>query len=229
MRKGMLIMMLTLTFTLTVAPTMQSHAIIWVVVKAVLKKVMMAMDLAIQRAQNETIKLQNAQKVIENELSKLKLNEIADWADKTKTLYQNYFDELWKVKDVLTYYKRVKEVLASQLEMVDEYKRAYNIMQNDKNFSSEELKYIYQVYEGILEESVENINQISMVINAFTTQMSDVSRLAIINKAADKIESNTAAIRKFTNQNILLSLQRTKSVEDMKILRKLYDLQGINN
>lgn len=64
------------------------------VIKAGVKKVIKAVDLKVQRLQNETIWLQNAQKVLENQLSKLKLTEIADWTEKQKELYKNYYEEL---------------------------------------------------------------------------------------------------------------------------------------
>ena len=43
-----------------------------------------AVDLQVQRIQNKTIWLQNAQKTLENEMSKLKLDEITDWVQKNK-------------------------------------------------------------------------------------------------------------------------------------------------
>ena len=62
------------------------------IIKAAVKKVIKAIDLRIQRLQNKTIWLQNAQKKIENTLSKLKLNEISDWTQKQRNLYQNYYE-----------------------------------------------------------------------------------------------------------------------------------------
>ena len=61
------------------------------VIKAGVKKVIRAVDLKVQRLQNETIWLQNAQKVLENQLSKLKLTEIADWTERQKELYSDYY------------------------------------------------------------------------------------------------------------------------------------------
>src|ERR1700741_876109 len=81
------------------------------IIKAGIKKVIVAVDLKIQKLQNKTIWLQNAQKVIENQLSKLKLTEISDWVNKQKELYKDYFDELKKVKNAISYYHRVKELI----------------------------------------------------------------------------------------------------------------------
>jgi ABC-type enterochelin transport system permease subunit len=54
------------------------------IIRAAVVKAIKAMDLKIQKLQNKTIWLQNAQKEIENTLSKVKLDEISDWAKKQK-------------------------------------------------------------------------------------------------------------------------------------------------
>src|SRR5690606_2590577 len=105
------------------------------VIKAGVKKVIKAVDLKVQRLQNETIWLQNAQKVLENQLSKLKLTEIADWTEKQKDLYSQYYTELWKIKSAIAYYKRIKDLTQKQLAIVDEYKWAWNLFRQDKHFS----------------------------------------------------------------------------------------------
>ncbi len=63
MKKAFIALMLSLV--LVFAPTQKSHAVVWWVVKEAIKKALKAADLAIQRLQNKTIGLQNAQKEIE--------------------------------------------------------------------------------------------------------------------------------------------------------------------
>ena len=58
------------------------------IIKAGVKKVIMAVDLQVQRMQNKTIWLQNAQKEMENILSETKLDEISDWVQQQKDLYK---------------------------------------------------------------------------------------------------------------------------------------------
>ena len=65
------------------------------VIRQGIVKVIRAIDLKIQRLQNETIWLQNAQKTLENTMSKLKLDEISDWVERQRKLYGDYFQELW--------------------------------------------------------------------------------------------------------------------------------------
>lgn len=195
------------------------------IIQGGVKKVIKAVDLKIQRLQNKTIWLQNAEKTLENEMSKLKLKEISDWALKQKELYADYFDELWKVKNALQTYQNVKDIVNKQIQLVKEYKRAFNLSKQDKNFSAGELVYMQEVYSGILKESLKNIEQVDLVITSFATQMSDAKRLEIIHNASDKMEQNLSDLREFNQQNLQVSLQRAKEKNDIDAVKKMYGIE----
>ncbi len=195
------------------------------IIKEGIKKVIIAVDLKIQRLQTETIWLQNAQKVVENEMTKLKLNQIGDWVQKQKDLYQKYFDELWKVKDVVATYHRIKEIIDQEVTLVKEYHLVWNGVKQDGHFNSNELIYIGNVYTGILSQSVENINTLDLVINSFIMQMSDAKRLEIINTTATAMQKNLDDLRQFNSQNLAVSLQRSKDQNDIQVVKQLYGIQ----
>ena len=188
------------------------------------KKVIKAVDLMIQRMQNKTIWLQNAQKVLENKLNELKLKEIAEWTEKHRKLYDDYYQELWKVKNAISNYQRVKFILNRQVQLVNEYKRAWALVQRDEHFSRDEIEYMFRVYNGILKESIKNLDRIKIVINSFQTQMSDGKRLEIINQAGDAIEQNYFDLKQFNAQNVQLSLNRAKDKNEIEVVKKLYGL-----
>lgn len=194
------------------------------IVKAVTKKVIKAIDLRIQKLQNKTIWLQNAQKQVENVLSKLKLDEISDWTQKQKDLYKGYYEELGKVKSIITYYQRIKDITKKQTQLVQEYERAWNLLREDTHFTESEIGYMERVYSGILEESIKNIDQIFLILDSFTTQMSDLKRLEIINTAADQIDGSYDDLKMFNQQNILLSLQRAKTEADVTRVKQFYGI-----
>src|SRR5690606_39220737 len=106
MKKLMIYMPASMIVLMVSLPSQKANAqlAIMEVIKAGVKKVIKAVDLKIQRMQNETIWLQNAQKVMENQLSKVKPSEIAKWTEKQKELYSKYYTDLWKVKAAITYY-----------------------------------------------------------------------------------------------------------------------------
>jgi hypothetical protein len=209
-----------------VLPVQQVQAQIAIaeIIKAGVKKVIKAVDLKIQRLQNKTIWLQNAQKTLENTLSKLKLDEISDWTEKQKEQYRKYYEELAKVKAIISYYQRIRDITQKQVRLVNEYNRSWQLIRQDKHFTADEVEYMAKVYSGILEESMENIDQIMLIVKSFTTTMSDAKRLELINSAADQVDANFDDVMRFNRQNVLLSLQRAKSAQEVETVKKLYGL-----
>jgi len=225
MKKILIIAGIVLSITLTPVQHINAQIPVLEIIKAAVTKVIKAVDLKIQRLQNKTIWLQNAQKTLENKMSKLKLTEISDWSKKQKELYTKYFGELWKVKNVISSYQAVRDIIKKQVQLVQEYSKAFNLSKQDKNFTADELNYMQRVYTGILDESIKNIDQIKLVINAFATQMTDAKRLEITHIAGNNIEQNITDLRQFNQQNIIISLQRSKEKNDIDVVKKLYGIE----
>ncbi|MES2458880.1 MAG: conjugal transfer protein TraI [Bacteroidota bacterium] len=223
----MVVLPLSLVVLLVALPTKQVSAQIAIVevIKAGVKKVIKAIDLKVQRLQNQTIWLQNAQKVLENTLSKLKLTEIADWTKRQKEQYGKYFDELARIKSAIAYYQRIKDITQMQVRIVDDYNRAKGLFAKDKHFRPDELLYMETVYRGILDASLKNIDQLLLVVNSFKVQMDDAKRLEIIEQVAIKMQQNYNDLKAFNSQQIKLSLARAKDAGDLNIMKKLYDVQ----
>jgi ribosomal protein L31E len=217
---------LVLSVPMSISTTREADAAIPIakIIQEGVKKVIKAVDLMIQRLQNKTIWLQNAQKVLENKLSDLKLKEIAEWTDKHKKLYEQYYEELWKVKKAIETYERVRKVMSGQVYLVEEYKRAWDLIKEDEHFTKDELKYMYKVYSGIMQESIKHLDQMLVVVNSFETQMTDGKRLEIINGAAESIEKNYHDLKQFNAQNIRLSLSRAKDEDEVQTVKKLYGI-----
>jgi hypothetical protein len=195
------------------------------IVKAAIKKVIQAADLEVQKLQNQTIWLQDAQKTLENSMSELQLSDITGWVQKIKDLYSEYYTELSEVKQIISDYDKVKSIVQTQERIVTEYNSAYDLFKKDPHFSASELNYMGQVYSGIIDESLKNLDQLLLVVNAFVTQMTDEKRLDIINGAARNMQKNYNDLKLFDNQNIQLSLQRSIDNNDLETVKKLYGLE----
>lgn len=226
MKKIISMWLVAVMITTTIVPVQPVHAApgLFGLFSSAVVRAIKAIDLKIQREQNKVIWLQNAQKAIENTLSKLKLREIADWTEKQKEQYRVYYEELHKVKSIISYYQRIREIMQKQVKMVQDYNRVWSLLHQDDNFTSQEVDYMGKVYSGILEESLKNISQITMVVQSFTTTMSDAKRLEIINVAAEKVDDNYNDLRAFNGQNVLLSIQRSKTLAEKNHIKNLYGL-----
>lgn len=225
MKKYMVILPLSaITIFVALPKGADAQTAIAEVIKAAVTKVIKAIDLKVQRMQNQTIWLQNAQKALENQLSKLKLDEISGWSQKQKDLYGQYYNELWQVKSLVAYYGRIRNITEKQAALVSQYNNAWNLLRSDKHFSAAELTYMQKVYASILEASVKNLDEILLVINSFKTQISDAKRLELIDKAAERVETNCSDLKQFNTQNYLLSIQRAKDENEVNTLKRYYGI-----
>jgi len=194
------------------------------IVTTLAKKVLNAFDLEVEKLQNQTVWLQDAQKELENTMAQFQLNGITEWVKQTKDLYSEYYQELSLVKQVIADYDKVKTIIQLQSKIVSEYKSAYALFRQDRNFSASEVNYMYNVYSGIIDASLKNLDQALLVVNDFVTQMSDGSRMNIIDNAAKGMQKNYNDLKQFNNQNIQLSLQRAYENNNLSTVKQLYGL-----
>lgn len=199
---------------------------ITLIIKAAVTKVLKAMDLAVQRLQTATIKLQNIQKSLENVMSQLNLDEIYAWTAQQKELFDGYYQELRTVKSYIAYFHKTRDIIDRQLLLVEEYKRAMALFSKDKNISAdpEKMRFISAVYDGLLQESIRNVGQISNIISSFSTQMSDAKRLEFIHMTADAVNRNLNDLRSFTRQQIMLSLEKARDAHELSTLKSYYGI-----
>ena len=218
------VLILALLLCVPASNRVYGQLIISQVISAGVKRVIKAVDLRIQRLQNRTIWLQNAQKTIENSLTKFKLDEITSWSAKHKDQYQQYYQELLQVKSILRLYSRIKDAIEKQVLLVKEYGRIWRLLRKDRQFTTAELTYMGEVYAGILAKSLKNIEFIQLATRSFSFQMTDADRLELIQKAADEIDQNYQDLRLFNQQHILLRLHRSKDHQEMLHMKQLYGL-----
>jgi hypothetical protein len=227
MRIYRIVLPVSMVIVLTALPEQKVSAqfVISTVLNNTVGKIIRAIDLEVQKAQNQTIWLQNAQKVVETQLNQLKLSQIAGVSKQQTDLFTQYYNDLFTVKEIITDYEQVKNITLRQEMLVKEYQSAWSLTQQDKHFSAAELSHISSVYTGILQQSVNNLDQLLALINSFKTQMSDGKRMELIGNTSKHIDQNYYDLKQFNNENIMLSLQRAKDENDIQATKNLY---GIN-
>lgn len=194
-------------------------------VQTAIKKVITALDLEVQKLQEQTLVLQDAQKQVENIMHETDLNDITSWVSQEKSLFSEYYQELWTIKQAISTYQKVKDIISKQEQIVSDYKTAYSLLKQDPHFGQTEIMNMYNVYSGILNQSVNNLKQLTMVITSFVTQMDDSHRLKIIDDVGSRVDQNYTDLHRFTQQNVTLSLERAHDENDAAEIRALYGIQ----
>jgi len=194
------------------------------IITQIISTAVRAADLVVQRLQTETIILQEAEQELQNAMSAVQLDDIANWVDDQRSLYAEYFAELGQVKTVISGYYKVAEMVDRQKQILAAYERGLALFRQDTHFSVAELEQIETVYGGILTESGKNLSQLMMVLQSLTTQMTDEQRMAIIDGAAAGMDATYRDLQAYTNGNELLSLQRAQDENDYAVVKQLYGL-----
>ncbi|MBS1659507.1 MAG: TraG family conjugative transposon ATPase [Bacteroidetes bacterium] len=194
------------------------------VISSGITKVIKAFDLQVQKKQTQTILLQQAQKIIENALTQLDLEDIRSWVQAQKDLYSDYFQELWQVKPVVAGYHKTAEIIQNQEKIISEYNQAWNRLKSDPNFSTEELAAMNRLYSGLLNETAKNLDMLYAVIRSFSLQMSDEERMQVIDTVGDSMNKTLSDLERLNNQNFLLSIQRSRERNNIDLLKKMYGL-----
>lgn len=220
-------LILTLLLLVATTPIKEAQAAIpWAeIIKQAVKRVVRAFDLLVQRRQNRQIRLQNAQKAIENTMAKLKLDEIEEWVKRQRDLYKEYYEELKKVKAVVSYYFRVKATADKAAQIAKQYQQAWALLRSDRHFTNAELAQMQKVYEGLMQETARTVELLELVVKSFATQMSDVKRLEIIDHASKSADQIYDELNTFTQENKLLSLSRAQNELDAKVTKELYGIE----
>jgi hypothetical protein len=195
------------------------------IIDEVIKAAIEAVDLGVQKVQNQTLIIQDAQKELENVMAQLHLQDITGWVKQQRDLYSGYYQELWQVKNAIGAYGQLKGIVEKQIRLVLDCRRAYLLAEADAHFSAVEVGEIKRVLDGLLTESGKNIALLEQVLKAFVLQMNDADRLGLLSEVSRRIDSSYGALRVFTQQNSVLSLHRSKSAADAEAVKGLYGIK----
>lgn len=215
---------ISLTFACWILPAHGSAQDIIGIIASGVTRVIRAVDLKIQRLQTRTIVLEEAQKLVENALSALSLDEIRSWVQAQKDLYDEYFQELWTVKSLIAGYSRVETILRRQEQIVQRYAQIRSFLSGNPRLTPTEIETLTKTVAGILTQSSANLSQLTRIVQSFNYQMSDQQRATIIDAVARDTDRLGRAMDQAGNQAALLQLQRASEYGEIELIKKIYGL-----
>lgn len=141
-------------------------------------------------------------------------------------LHSVYLNGLLSINPTVRNYGRVAEIISQQASLISEYKSAYKQFQQSGSFSSGELNYMSNVYTQLVNQSLQNLDELTNVLTAGKLRMSDDERMRAIDRIYASSSDKLQFLRHFNRQGVLLNIQRSKDIGDTRTLKQLY---GINN
>jgi len=149
-------------------------------------------------------------------------NSVKNIANGNFNLHEAFIDGLLLVNPEIKKYGRVKEIIEYQAKIVSEYRSAFRTFKRSGNFSESNLKYFGSVYDLLLKQSLNNLDDLTSVITSSDLRMSDEERLKAIDRIFVDTQDKLVFLRYFNRQCSLLNLQLAKEKADIQSLQQLY-------
>ncbi len=188
-----------------------SHAQI-PVVETIIAEVIKAIDLKVQKLQNETIWLQQAQGLAEQELSRAKLSEITGWQQQLSDLYARYFAELKQVKSSVAGMTQIKRIVEMQKQVVIEYGRMAKDAQGKVQ------------YDALLNTSMD-VSQTLYLVLSSQYSMKDAERICMIATLKDAMSRCLSNMQALNKQQVEIIANRVRCQADLQFVKKLNGIQ----
>ena len=149
-------------------------------------------------------------------------NTVKDIAEGNFSLHEVFIDGLMLVSPEVRKYRKIADVVSMQADLVSEYKGAFKRFGSSGNFSVSELDYLGKVYGQLLDQSLDNLDQLVMVITAGKLRMSDEERLRVVDRVFAELEDKLVFLRSFNRETGLLNLQRSREKAELEGMKGFY-------
>ena len=148
-------------------------------------------------------------------------NTVKDLTEGNFNLHKTFLDKLLQVSPVVRNYKRVADIVESQINLVQEYGRHKNRLASSLLFNNNELAYFNNVYDKLVDDSLKDLDELTNVLTAGKLRMSDEERLEAIDRIYVSMQEKLLFLRDFNSDTTVLAIQRARETRDVEAIRLL--------
>ncbi|QSW88487.1 TerB family tellurite resistance protein [Flavobacterium endoglycinae] len=141
------------------------------------------------------------------------------------SLHKTFLDALMQVSPAVKNYKRVGDIVDYQISIVKESRSGMNRFIKSENFSGDEMHYFEKVYTNLLNQSLRNLDELTMAITADKLRMSDDERLEAVDEIYGQMQDKLLFLRNFNTTSNILALQRLKEKNDVYVSKSFQEFK----
>ncbi len=140
-------------------------------------------------------------------------------------LHKGHLDGLLNVSPAVRNYSRVAKIIQFQYQLVSEYRNANARFISSKVFKPGELDYMSRVYNRLLDQSMDHVQELTTILSSGKTRMTDDERFKAIDRIYFEMEEKLGFLREFNSSATVMVLQRQKENNDVKSVENLYGIK----
>lgn len=150
---------------------------------------------------------------------------IKDLSEGNFSIHKTFLDGLMQVSPAVRKYYKVGEIIDYQVRLVKEYKAAQDKYIRSGLFTVSELNYIGKIYSNLFDNSLRNLDELTLVITANKLRMNDDERLASIDRIHAESSDMLQFLRHFNGSTTLLGAQRQNEKQDISTMDNIHGIK----
>ncbi len=157
-------------------------------------------------------------------LIKSGLNTIQKIKSDDANLHTNYFASLSKLNPKLKKYGRIADIIAIQISIAAQTKKAITKFNSSHRFSNTEVTYLRNVINNLL-NCASNLNELFTLITNTNLKMKDDERIKAIDNVYSDMLDKQIFIYAFSNSSAALAIQRANEENQLIVSKKINDIK----
>lgn len=152
-------------------------------------------------------------------------NSVKDISKGNFDLHDAFINGLMSVSPTVRKYPRISDIITDQETIVREYKSAAAGFRQDRHITPDEIGYMIDVYNNIISQSLDNIDELGMVITDNKLRMSDNERLQLIDRIYAAGHDQLAFLRQFNDHVKKIAAARARQANEQQTLKTLHGIR----
>ncbi|OAQ41932.1 hypothetical protein A5893_02105 [Pedobacter psychrophilus] len=140
------------------------------------------------------------------------------------SLHETFLDNLLKVSPTVKKYYRVNEIIHLQIRLAKNSSSALKAFSSKKGWSLEDFNYLQLVLKRIGKSSLQNLDDLTMILSANQLRMNDDERLKEIDRIYTEILDKTQFLDGFLQQQQMIFYHKERELKQIEAFRKNYSI-----
>ncbi|WPR73318.1 TerB family tellurite resistance protein [Algoriphagus sp. NG3] len=149
-------------------------------------------------------------------------SQIENLASGNFSLHQAFLNQLLQVSPAVKNYHKTAEIISYQIKLVRDYKRAFSGFKASGQFTVNEISYLSQVYGNLFKKSLQQLDELTLILTSGKLRMSDQERLEAIDRIHRDIQDKYHFLIAFNQEAQFLALSRNKAKQEVDAIRSFY-------
>ncbi|WP_339881184.1 TerB family tellurite resistance protein [uncultured Algoriphagus sp.] len=149
-------------------------------------------------------------------------SQIENLASGNFNLHETFLNNLLQVSPAVKNYHKTAEIIGYQLKLVRDYKQAFSEFKASGQFTINEISYLSRVYGNLFKKSLQQLDELTLVLTAGKLRMSDEERMEAIDRIHSDIQDKLIFLTAFNEETKVLAISIFRETKQLDGIRKLY-------